>query len=544
MTLSTTASRGLLRRAASFGSSILGDLAHRWPGPRRAPLCCVLAALGGLTLAACGSNSSTSAGSTSAGRAPSVFTVGMDVDFHSLDPDAAIEEDDLQIINQIAGTLTRFTPTAASVVPGLAASWTVSANGRTYTFILRKGLKFSTGAPLYASDVVASFEREMTDKTNVNAGIVSNWAKVTAPSPDTVVLTLKTKQPSILSLLADPELGMVSPAAGVSTPKSFYLHPVSDGPYRVVSFDPADGNTTLTVNPSYYGPKPAVKEMVFTYVNDTNTRVLELKSGQLDLALDVPPDSLTGLTGTVAPVVTPGYGGWYIYVNDRTGVLANVNVRKAMSLAIDRNQLSRIVFLGKAPPMYSFWATTFTWYGSVLTPSVDVAQAKALLRGTPCQARCTLSLLVTTGTPVYQDIASIVALDLAKVGIHASLQLADPSVSDQDAAAGKYQMSVGSLYDYANRPDIMLEYGLQSNGGVDALDSGYDSPAMDSLIRAADATSGSQRDAVLRQIDELYAKDLPFVPLIDYVFANGERTSAKPWVTFEPSSFLYVKPAT
>jgi ABC-type transport system substrate-binding protein len=279
----------------------------------------------------------------------------------------------------------------------------------------------------------------------------------------------------------------------------------------------------------------------FKYINDVNTRIVQLKSGAIDMALTLPENTLNQLTGNVTGLVTPGYGGYYLYMNDRISPLSDVNVRQAISLAVDRNQLSQIVWAGKAPALYGFTGSRFSDHANVLPTGVNVAKARQLLQNTPCAHGCNLTLMVRTGQS--DDMASILAQQLSNIGIHLSLQRTDPSIAGTNEANGKYEMEIGALYDYANRPDIMLTYGLQSDGGINALYSGYSSKQMDALIRTAEAQGGAARATAMQQINQLYAKDLPFAPLLEWAFVNGERSSLTKWVTFEPSSYLHVAPA-
>ena len=154
-----------------------------------------------------------------------------------------------------------------------------------YTFKLRPGLKFSDGTPLVAADVAASFKRYMTDKNNANLGLFASIKTVTAPNPATAVFTLKGPSGSFLTLLAEPNF-IISPSAGLADPKTFYLKPISAGQYMISSFTPSQ--TTLVRNPNYFGPRRAIPQLQFIYVKDTNTRIIQVRSGQLDFAQNIP----------------------------------------------------------------------------------------------------------------------------------------------------------------------------------------------------------------------------------------------------------------
>ncbi len=514
----------------------LGRLATRWAV---LPVLAVVAVAAG-----CGSSSSSSSsgsGGASGPAPPAVFKVGLAEQFRDLDPDTALQNDELEIINLIGGTLTQYSSDGTEVEPGLAASWKVNTAGTEYTFTLRPGLKFSDGSPLAASDVVASFNRYMTDKNNANVGLFSGIKSVTAPDDTTAVITLKAPSGSFLALIAQPNF-IISPASGLADPKSFYQNPISSGQYMIKSFTPS--TTTLVRNPNYYGPKRAVAQMQFIYVKDTNTRIIQVKSGQLDLAQNIPLNTAGQLTGSSTAVYTPLYGGFYFYTNIRKGALANVNVRQAISLAVDRQQLSTSVWGGKAAPLYSFYPSTMTpWHMDTVTQGPDVAKAKDLLKGTPCASGCTIDLIVRSDASYYQDMAAIVQQNLDQIGIKLNLESVDAATAGEDEYNGDFELAIGGLTDYADIPDGFLVYGLQSDGGIYALFSGYDSKEMDNLIVTAKETVDQPRLDAMTSINNLYGKDLPSIPLIDWVAVSGQRTDTVQWVKPLPSVFLYVAPA-
>ncbi|MCG2802365.1 MAG: ABC transporter substrate-binding protein, partial [Cellulomonas sp.] len=240
-----------------------------------------------LALSACTSGGASPSASASS-AAPSKFTVGTSASVSNLNPNKAVDQAQLQILNLIGGTLTVFNADYSDVDPGLATSWDVSDDGLTYTFHIGSGLKFSDGTDLTAKDVAATLNWVITDQGSYNAGMVSHWAGAAQTDDSTVVLTLKTPQQSVLSLLADPEIGTILPADKLGNDE-FYVKPISAGPYMLKSFDPTNGNTTLVLNPNWTGAKPAVPQIKFVYIQDSNTRGVQLKGGSIDLAENIPP---------------------------------------------------------------------------------------------------------------------------------------------------------------------------------------------------------------------------------------------------------------
>lgn len=491
--------------------------------------------------AASGSSWSSSSKTGKAAAPPAEFKIGLAEQFRDLDPDTALQNDELEIINLIGGTLTQYSADGTKIEPGLAASWKVNPAGTKYTFKLRPNLKFSDGSPLSASDVKASFNRYMTDKKNANVGLFSAIKSVSAPNATTAVINLNGPSGSFLFLVAQPNF-IISPAVGLAKPKTFYQKPISAGQYMIKSFSPS--TTVLVRNPHFYGKKRAIPQIRFIYVKDTNTRIIQVKSGQLDFAQNIPLNTASQLSGKSTAVYTSLYGGFYFYTNIREGILANVNVRQAISLAVDRQQLSTTVWGGKAKPLYSFYPSTMVPYHmDTVAKGPDVAKAKSLLAGTPCASGCTIDLIVRSDASYYADMAAIVQQNLDQIGIKLNLQSVDASTAGDNEYKGKFQMALGGLTDYADIPDGFLVYGLQSDGGIYGLFAGYDSQEMDDLIVTAKAKVGKERMTAMTAINNLYAKDLPSIPLLDWVAVSGQRTDTVKWVKPLPSVFLYVAPA-
>jgi len=501
----------------------------------------LLAGLAGAALLLVSACSGTTPASTpsATGEAPKVFTVGTSASISTLDPNKAVDQAQLQILNLIGGTLTVFSKDYSSVEPGLATSWEASADGLTYTFQIASGLKFSDGSALTAKDVAATLDWVINDKGSWNAGMVAHWAGAKQTGDSTVVLTLDDPQPSVLSLLADPEIGTIMPASKLGDEK-FYVKPISAGPYMLKSFDPTNGNADLVLNPNWTGAVPAVPEIKFVYIQDSNTRGVQLKGGSIDLAENIPPNTLAQFTGEVEGSVTPAFGGNFLIPNDKKGILTDSKIRQAVSLAIDRNQISEVIWAGQAKPLYQFWPNTSKLSHPVLPQAVDVEAAKALLVGTKCESGCELKFSFQPGQQSTEDLAALLTEDLAKIGITFTAQRVEGGEMGTLQSDFAFGFISSGLYDYVDRADILLAQGVQSDGGTNALFSGYSSKEMDALIAKAISATGDERTALMQQINEQFAKDMPLIPLVDWAFVNAKNTASSQWVTFEPTGWLRV----
>lgn len=494
-----------------------------------------------LMVTAC-SSSATDTTPSARSQAPQVFTVGASASISTLDPNKAVDQAQLQILNLIGGTLTVFNQDYSDVNPGLATSWKASDDGLSYTFEIAPGLKFSDGSDLTAKDVAATLSWVINDKSSWNAGMVAHWKSAKKTADSQVVLTLKTPQPSTLSLLADPEIGTIMPAGKLGN-EEFYVKPISAGAYMLKSFDPTNGNAVLVLNPNWTGAKPAVPEIDFKYIQDSNTRGVQLKGGSIDLAENIPANTLTQFTGDAEGEVTAAFGGNFLIPNDKNGILTDPKVRRAVSMAIDRQQISDVIWAGQAKPLYQFWPNTSKLSNPVLTQSVDIDGAKQLLAGTKCANGCELKFAFMAGQQSTEDLAALLTADLAKIGITFTPVHVEGGEMGTLQSDFSFNFISSGLYDYVDRADILLAQGVQSDGGTNALFSGYSSKEMDALIAKAISATGDERTALMQQINVLFAQDMPLIPLVDWAFVNAKNTATSQWVTFEPTGWLRVATA-
>lgn len=479
-------------------------------------------AVAGLS-AGCGAGGS--AGTTAAGvgaPTPAQVRIGMPTKLVTVDPDLAINEVDVIGLGLLSGTLLEMLPGHARPTPALASRCDWTANRLAYRCTLRPGLRFSDGSPLTVADVVATYRRALSDRGNVNSGLYAPVKGVRASGRDAVEIDLRNRFASLPVVLTEGPFA-VMPAKGIAQGRSFLADPVFAGPYRLAS-RALGADVTFERNPYYGGPRPVVQRVEFVTIEDPNTRLVQLRSGQIDIAHELPPQLIPQVTGSAKPYVVRQYGSLYLYMNDRRGPLANANVRKAISAAIDREQLNSIIYGGRDKPLGSFLPSNMLGHDPSAPVKRDVARARALLAGTPCAHGCTIGLMVREGFQPYDQMSVIVQQQLAAVGIKVQLQPGDQSVTSQREQDGNFDMEVSNLYDVVNVPDaIMLTYGLQSDGGIDALFSGYKSPEMDAAIQRVRETDGAARLAALKTVNAIFARDLPYVPLLDYATVIGSR---------------------
>ncbi|RSX54837.1 ABC transporter substrate-binding protein [Bifidobacterium dolichotidis] len=352
-----------------------------------------------------------------------------------------------------------------NVKPGLAKSWQISDDGKTYTFELHDGMKFSNGDVLNADDVVWSLNESRKEGTH-NADVLSAIENVTAPDDNTVVLTLKHPDSDLLWNLSG-RAGLVFDvdAEGKYNPKT---QAVGSGPFTVQRFI-ADDSVTLKRNDNYWGKNKAKTEQItIKYFADDNAAVNALKSGDVAVLAPVMPtvkktfeEDPTHYT-TIAGDDTDKY---VLAMNNAAGkVTADKRVRQAIRYAIDHNEL--IAAWGNTDkPLYGPIPSLDPGYEdlSSLYPH-DEAKAKQLLKEAGYDAQHPLKITLTYPNTYGPELGDMLRSQLSRVGIDLDVHMVEFSAWLEQVYTNKnYDLSLvdhNESHDIGNwaNPDYYFNY--------------------------------------------------------------------------------------
>jgi peptide/nickel transport system substrate-binding protein len=529
---------------------------RRW---RRSVLAVASALVLALAVAACGSSSSSS--SAGAGTSSSAETEGGQAPFTTapkaevaslaiaysdklveLDPIMAGNVTDIAIVNLLNANLFAFPLDGSeNVEPSLAESGEFSAGDKVFTVKLKSGLTFSDGKPLTADDVAATVERGMNSKTTLFAGQFAPITKVTAVDSRTVKFDFSRPFPSVETLLAYPNFGILE-ASEIGADGSIPKVPVGAGQY-VAEGDLFGNQFTLKRNEHYgAGPKPAAAALDFTVESDPTARFQQLASDQFQFAFDLPAPALKNPPSTVLPQYRPLPGFDYMVMNDEAAPLNDPSVRRAISLAIDREKVSEIAWQGLEKGIGGFFPSAF---GSVSKPAAapDVAAAKKLLVGTPCASGCDIEMLVPGGFSWAPPTGVTIQNSLKAIGINLTLTTLDTTTVTNKLLAAEFQTSLIYFTDNTTVPEGLPTFCLDPEGGVWACLSHWNSKEAHQLVEEAKlAPAGPERDAIYEQLNTLYEKDQPFATLTDYTYTSGTAESAAGMINLTPQGLIQLAP--
>ncbi len=269
-----------------------------------------------------------------------------------LDPHDATDAPSALINFHLYERLVELTPDG-EVVPGLAESWTISDDGTTYVFKLRENVRFHDGLPLTAAAVVANFERLLSPETALaRADLISPFVQ-SAAALDTYTVEIRLRQPvgSFLRLLAHEALGIVSPLSIRASQENRSFRPVGTGPFALYEWVPGD-RVTLVAFQDHWRGAPRVAGLVFKPMPDGSSRAIALETGAADVAYPLDPIHMIRLRAFPEIEVrhTPSQRVIYAAFNLGRPPLDDVEIRRALNHAVDRDAIARHLLFGLARP--------------------------------------------------------------------------------------------------------------------------------------------------------------------------------------------------
>ncbi|MBK0325834.1 ABC transporter substrate-binding protein [Rhodobacteraceae bacterium F11138] len=310
---------------------------------------------------------------------------------------------------------------AGEVLPDLAESWTISDDGLTYVFTLREGVKYHDGTDFDAEDVKFSFDRAMAeDSENPTKGIFKPIAAVEVTGPHEVTMTLNNKDAFFLFNIARGDASIVAPES-VETNKS---KPVGTGPYVFDSWTRGD-RLTLVRNPDHRdADKVAMDKVTFRFISDPAAASAALMAGELDAYPGFPaPEMLPQFEADprFAVVVGSTEGEVILAMNNAKPPFDNVEVRRAISHAIDRAAIIDGAMYGRATPIGSFYPPHGPAYVDLTARYPhDVAKAREIFETAGVDGS-TMTLRVPP-FPYAMRSAEIIQAQLTEAGIDAKVE--------------------------------------------------------------------------------------------------------------------------
>ena len=514
----------------------------------------------GLSLTACGgsgnsgdnqqtSQNSSQAGAQSESAEDGLLRTAIRYDISTLD--VAQTSDDYMVPMNVFDRLfeTRTVDGTAQVVNSLCEDYAVSEDGLTYDFTLKDGIVFSNGSPLTASDVKYSFERLLraaAQNTDIPLEVVGGEALMNKEADslegfqvldDThFSITLNAPNAGFLAELSAPAMSIVD-AETMAKVKNFGTEPsdtIGTGPYIITEWEPND-HYTLVYNDKYWGDTPSVKKVIARVIPDPNTQNLMFRNGELDMidlmSLDSAIVESTYKTEYADKIVsTPNVGLTYLLFNEDNQYLKDVNVRKAIGMAIDVDSIITDLYSGNAIRQNGMIPSGIWGHNDELEGyTYDPEAAKKLLADSGYkdgQISFELSMDSSADSAtqlLYQNISQ----QLEKIGIKADVRTYDHSSWLALRSSGKMDSFVARWgMDYNDPANIMYSFfGNESNSKGRSIN--Y--PDKDIMARVAAARAiidDEERMAEYQDLEKkLIVEDAVWIPLFEglHLYCKGDR---------------------
>ena len=473
-------------------------------------------------------------------EAGGILRVALTADATTLDPWNANDTNTMLVTRQIFETLVDYDPAGFKIVPKLAETWSMSSDGRVWTFALRRGVKFHDGTDLDAAAVVLNFDRARQAAHPLRGPALSGSpyrayaallegfddasaiVRVEAKDATSVVITTKTPFGPLLADLAMPSFAIVSPKSmrddpvGWSRPSTRGAAGTGPFVFRPGAWQPGQ-QIALDRNPEYWtkdqagSAVPYADRVVLRVIKDEAARITELRSGGLDAVRDVTPLWLPAVRSDPNLQLIVRLAATTTYL----GVAAappfdKVEARRAIAMAVDKSLLATTLFSGAGRSASQLLPPGTLGYDDSVVEfyRLDIAGAKRLLADAGVASGLTTELWYPAAWRSYypepKRVAESIAADLAKIGIVATVRTQDAAAYLADARAGRLLLWLGDAGGDSADPDSYFPDSGAWAGDV----------ARELLRRARYEADASKRTELYKQVSKIIQQDASRIPLV------------------------------
>lgn len=432
------------------------------------------------------------------------------------------------------------------IQPDLAEKWEAAPDGKSYTFQLRKGVKFHNGRELTSADVKYSIERILDPKTaSQGAGLLNSIAGVETPDPYTARFVLKNPDAALLASLASAWSGIVPKEEVDKAGGMLDKTAVGSGPFMLEEWIP---NQTLKLkrNPNYYlQGQPYLDAITFQVIPEESNIVAQLRSGAVHLALleDNKNYQLVKDDQSLTTVRSPRLGYDYVNLDNKREPWTKLEVRQALSYAIDRKEVLAVAadnlgtLIAPVPPALKDFALDPE---SLPEYKPDIAKAKDLLAkaGYPNGLKVELQLIPTFPTMVTGS--QVIADQAKKAGIEFELKQIEYGVWIKGFNAHEFVTTMNITGGNAD-PDSLL-YNRISSKGVNQ--NNWQDEEVDRLLQQGKETiDPAKRKEIYTQLQRLLVQKVPQIWLFSADLIHVMKKSVKGYDP-HPSTFYNGLPTT
>jgi oligopeptide transport system substrate-binding protein len=477
-----------------------------------------------------------------------------DSDSRGLDPQMVSDLASTRIAADQFEGLTRFDGKGKAEA-GLAESWTISADGKSWTFWLRKNLRFSDGQPLNAEVFPAALARIRDRKSgSPHVALFGVIETIDAPDARIVIVRLTNPFPELPALLAHPAIAALPfhRMAKLGEKWTAERPMVSSGAYRLIDWK-LNQQLELEANPRWHGGMPVSKQLIWRPMDNMNSAMRLVLAGGADIGSDYPPARHHWLKAEYPKLARSHafLGTYYFAFNTRKPPFDDVHVRQALSMAIDREWIAakmvdagNMPAWGLLPPGLGGEASTLPAWARG-SRSKNMAEAKRLLAKAGYSKERPLSFEIRFNSSTEHRRAAVAMATMwRELGVDARLLNSEASLHFDSLKRADFQFARSGWIADLPAPENFLAV-HRSDAGAQNY-SGYANLAFDAALDSALAEADPhQRAAKMRAAEALLLRDMPILPLYYYASRALVRPNVTGWhdndANVHPSRTLGIK---
>jgi oligopeptide transport system substrate-binding protein len=418
------------------------------------------------------------------------------------------------------------------VVPDIAERYEVSQDGLTYTFFLRRNALFHDGRPVTAEDFKYSMERTANPRTasttaeaylgdivgarDMIRGRADSISGIEVVNSTTLRITIDAPKPYFLAKLTYPTAFVVDKGQIESNPRNWTRRPNGTGPYKLQEWR-LNERIILEANDRYHLGEPSVKRVLYNLAGGSS--LTQFENEEVDVSgisindierVRSPRDELNQLYKT-APQLAIDYIGF----NTKTPPFDDPKVREAFALAIDREQIAKVLFKDMVPVANSFLPAGTPGYDqSMKGPAFNPERARQLLQESKYQGRLPPITFTEAGAGATTGLDTQAIIEMWKQNLGVDVTIAQTEIATffDDLDRGRLQIfTSGWILDYPD-PENVLDLLFHSRSRQN--NTRYENPEFDSIVEQARTEADvEKRFALYHQAEEILMRDLPWVPL-------------------------------
>ncbi|MGA7673359.1 MAG: ABC transporter substrate-binding protein [Nitrolancea sp.] len=469
---------------------------------------------------------SSAATTAASGKSGGTVTFTRSIDSTSCDPTLWHNPDIWPFLN-VYQPLVSVDDKGLEITPSIAEKWDVAADGLTYTFHIRSGVKFGDGSDMTVDDIKWTLERAKADERGGWNFTLMQAKDISAPDSSTIVITLTGAWAPFLSDISMFNSSIISKAFFDKNGGDDYLasHCMGTGPFVLKEWKKAE-SVTLTKNQYYWeSGLPYLDEIVLKQVPDTNSQILQLQGGETHGIIgqnDVPFNRVPDLEKDPKLQVmkfTSTYNN-FVVLNCRNAPLDDPMLRQALNYATDKDSLIQTLLFGNAEVSNSFMPNGMLFWNPDQEPyTFDLDKAKEVLAKSKSPDGAKISMVVSSGNEQQSQIATALKSMWTKINVELEIQQMDSAVSRDNYLHNQFETNLSGWTNDIIDPDELVSYAILPESNENYHTGWTNQQAIDLAHQAQTELDPDKRRQLYYQVQQIHKDDAPFVYLyvIPYV---------------------------